>query len=230
MSKKGNFNPDRGVIIMPKIIDHQQRKHAIMMAALEQFALRGYSNTKISDITELVAVSRTTLYQYFADKGEILNYAVDFILEIIGRDYENLCDNAFLTSIEKLHYLFTNIMTDVLPQRRVISVLLDLLLIERRKTFRQRLRILRRLRDVRSIIEKILEAGIRQGEIRAMDVRGMAQIIIMILLSLMSNNAVTGGVSGETAMESFSILLQGLRFQHPDYTQAYPSTTLVRSI
>ncbi|MEV6426511.1 helix-turn-helix domain-containing protein [Nocardia sp. NPDC051463] len=50
---------------------HTSRHRALLDAAAQVFALRGYDNTTVADITAAAGVSRATLYVYFASKEEI---------------------------------------------------------------------------------------------------------------------------------------------------------------
>ncbi|MCK5735921.1 MAG: helix-turn-helix transcriptional regulator, partial [Spirochaetaceae bacterium] len=63
---------------MPKIIDHKQRKIAILRQAFSLFAQNGYQNTSLSQLAGACGISRPTLYLYFRDKEEIFTYAVKY--------------------------------------------------------------------------------------------------------------------------------------------------------
>lgn len=50
----------------------EERKKAILFAALELFVKRGYYDTKITDIAQKVSMSTGLLFHYFASKEELL--------------------------------------------------------------------------------------------------------------------------------------------------------------
>ena len=50
----------------------EERRRAILMAALDLFVKRGYHETKISDIAEAVPMSTGLMFHYFASKEELL--------------------------------------------------------------------------------------------------------------------------------------------------------------
>ena len=70
----------------------QQSRSKILEAALELFASRGFHNTSIEQIRKLAGVSKGLIYNYFADKEDLMNQIVfeemkqgDVIIEEMGR-------------------------------------------------------------------------------------------------------------------------------------------------
>ncbi|MDW3647458.1 MAG: TetR/AcrR family transcriptional regulator [Bacteroidia bacterium] len=70
----------------------QQSRSKILEAALELFASRGFHNTSIEQIRKLAGVSKGLIYNYFADKEDLMNQIVfeemkqgDVIIEKMGR-------------------------------------------------------------------------------------------------------------------------------------------------
>lgn len=195
---------------MPKIVDHQQRKTAVMRSALECFARSGYANVSMADIASFAGMARTALYQYFSDKSEILDFAVDYALEVIGRDYEHLCDDPFLPAAAKIQRLFVSMVTDALSERKIMAVIMNLVLADRRGLSRQRIRIFRRIADLRLTIRKILDSGLRLGQLRRLPPGPMARTLTALLLAILYDVAVLDGRSGADSIASLEILLAGL--------------------
>ncbi|MFQ5947389.1 MAG: TetR/AcrR family transcriptional regulator [Acidimicrobiia bacterium] len=70
-------------------------RREILDAAAELFSIQGYSATSFADIAGLVGIGRTTLYEYFVDKEDILVNLVEENLpevldEIVGALPEGL--------------------------------------------------------------------------------------------------------------------------------------------
>jgi AcrR family transcriptional regulator len=62
---------------MPKIIDRGKKTADISEAALKVFGDRGFSRTRMEDIAKEAGIGKGTIYEYFRDKVDILNYVVN---------------------------------------------------------------------------------------------------------------------------------------------------------
>jgi AcrR family transcriptional regulator len=62
----------------------EERRHSILTAAKEMFAINGYHNTSISDIIKRAGIARGTFYLYFKDKREIFDALFDQLLQKIN--------------------------------------------------------------------------------------------------------------------------------------------------
>jgi AcrR family transcriptional regulator len=61
--------------------DPAGRRQAILDAALDLFARRGFQGTSVREIARGVGVNEATLYHYFASKADILDAIIDILLE-----------------------------------------------------------------------------------------------------------------------------------------------------
>lgn len=60
------------------IAEHkEQTRREVLSAAEELFQSQGYSETSLGDIAAFVGIGRTTLYEYFSDKEDILACMVE---------------------------------------------------------------------------------------------------------------------------------------------------------
>jgi len=67
------------------------RKAEIIKAAIEEFSLKGYHRTKVSDITKKVGISTGTFYIYFENKRELFIEVVEEVFRhIIGDAARNI--------------------------------------------------------------------------------------------------------------------------------------------
>lgn len=62
---------------MPRVVDKKKKAAAIAQAALETFRKTGYHRARMADIAEAAGVGKGTLYEYFADKADLLRFLFD---------------------------------------------------------------------------------------------------------------------------------------------------------
>ena len=195
---------------MPKLVDKEQRKFDIMQAAVSKCYEDGLSRLSIGDIADATGVSRTLFYQYFTDKNDILDYALDYALEVVGRDYERLSSNVFLSAPEKIFRLFENILSDAITERKTIAVLLSIVSEREPGLRKSRLRIWGRIYSIRQSLKRILSYGIERKEIRPLDVKAMSTVLTHLALSLVQSLTLGKSSNSAAIRHSLSILLKGL--------------------
>ena len=66
---------------MPKIVDKEAKKLAILHAAMHVFARQGVVKTKMIDIARYAGIGKGTIYEYFRSKEEIFNSAFQYFFE-----------------------------------------------------------------------------------------------------------------------------------------------------
>jgi AcrR family transcriptional regulator len=65
-------------------VDRQERKAALLRAARDVFADKGYHDAKVEDIAERANVAKGTVYLYFKDKRAVLEELVDGLFTRLG--------------------------------------------------------------------------------------------------------------------------------------------------
>ena len=69
---------------MSEKVDRQERKAALLRAARDVFADKGYHDAKVEDIAERANVAKGTVYLYFKDKRAVLEELVDGLFTRLG--------------------------------------------------------------------------------------------------------------------------------------------------
>lgn len=65
---------------MPKIVDKPQRRREIAQAALELFSKKGFTRTSVREIAEACEMAKGSIYDYFANKEDVLEELVSMAL------------------------------------------------------------------------------------------------------------------------------------------------------
>ena len=103
---------------MPKVSEEhkEQRKHQILMAAMEVFKRKGYEKATLKDIVEETGMSRGWIYLYFTDKIEIF--------EALLLHLDDQLDGAF--SPQKLEQMtIISILREFLESYKLIFTTID---------------------------------------------------------------------------------------------------------
>ncbi len=58
---------------MPKLVDKESRRREMAAGLIELFARKGYENSSIREITDVLGMGKGTFYDYFEDKEDLLN-------------------------------------------------------------------------------------------------------------------------------------------------------------
>jgi AcrR family transcriptional regulator len=67
-----------------------KRKQALVIAATECFAAKGYHDTSVSDIIDRAGIARGTFYLYFKSKQEVFRFILDGFIEHLGRQIKTI--------------------------------------------------------------------------------------------------------------------------------------------
>lgn len=84
-----------------KIIDKEEKRGQIMMAAIRLFAQKGFEKTTISDIAAEAEIGKGTVYEYFKNKEEMIHQSFHFFLQQTEIDFQNILLEK-IPAVEKL--------------------------------------------------------------------------------------------------------------------------------
>lgn len=152
----------------------------LIEVARQLFDRQGMENTTISDIAEASKKGRRTIYTYFKNKLEIYNAVLSDEATAMVEHMQSIVDNPTLESPEKLRlFIIEHFKLRLRPRNAetLKNILrLDLGRIEK----------LRKLVASREelLLERILDEGIRRGEIRADRAREVRTFLVQMMLSM----------------------------------------------
>ncbi|MBI2401274.1 MAG: TetR/AcrR family transcriptional regulator [Gemmatimonadetes bacterium] len=157
--------PEAPVRLSPRVRAKRRRRRAeILQAALRAFRERGYHATTLDDIAHRLGLRKTALYHYFPDKEAIL-YACH--LESLG-ELGRIVSSArarVTRPAERLGYVIrehVRVMTDTLQGSPLAFEVTALSPPHQREIIKGRDAYERALRE-------LIEQGIREGELRAVN-------------------------------------------------------------
>ncbi len=74
----------------PKVVDKQEKKEQIVGAAIHAFAKKGFAKTTINDIAAAAGIGKGTVYEYFKNKEEIIDYTFNYFMHSMQFDIEEI--------------------------------------------------------------------------------------------------------------------------------------------
>lgn len=184
-----------------------QKKRFILETARKVFMEKGYKNVTMKDIVEACEISRGGLYLYFGSTAEIF-------MEVLRMETEEADD----------------VFSDSITEDATVSDILTLFLKEQKKELLRKKdnltiatyeyyfgesvpkkdNILKKQFDSAvKIIEKLIEAGVENGEFYCDDCRGTARNIMFVLEGL-KISAHTIGITAEIVDEELLFILREL--------------------
>lgn len=89
----------------PKVVDKEEKRDKILMAAIREFARKGLAKTTINDIAQAAGIGKGTVYEYFANKDEVVFHSFHFFMRSVEPDMESILI-AKVSSRVKLERLF----------------------------------------------------------------------------------------------------------------------------
>ncbi len=198
---------------MPKGIrlaaeDIVRRKREIFEVAARLFLKKGFAETSMREIAEAARVGKSTLYDYFPEKDDILLFALEQEMAKRNRAAAELAelDTDAVTKLGKLvelHYEF-------LACNQTVTLLLAESL---RLKPRNLKRLIDRREEYRHILQSVVECGMQEGHFRQVDV----PFALEALIGLMTLAFFEGfqGDPPEMARRAVDIFVNGICANHP---------------
>jgi len=92
---------------MAKVVDKKEKKDQIILAAIREFSKKGFARTTINDIAGAAGIGKGTVYEYFANKEEIINHSFQFFVRALELDFEEVLISDF-PAVEKLKHILNS--------------------------------------------------------------------------------------------------------------------------
>lgn len=196
---------------MPKGIpltdkDQNRRRHEIFGAAVQLFLKHGFQETSLREIAEKAGIGKSTLYDYFQTKEDILAWGIeDSILDAT----EEVREIAALPmpAIERLRKATQN-HAEMLASRRDFYVRLSFEV--QRLSLKTQERIQAGRHAYQDVIRQMIEDGIKEGSIRPVDSLFVARMLILAVTPTVLTTR-PSGTPHEMLDTAFDVILRGIQ-------------------
>lgn len=195
---------------MPKIVDHEQRREAILAAARQVFRERGITETNLQRVAARAGMSKSSLYHYFADRDALVMAAIEDAFDTEAA----LCQVQLAASgpVPDRMLGCLGAMLDVLAGWAEAGPLIfDFLSEERGRAHLRRLNV-----QIHRVLVPMIAAGQQERSIRQGDPEAMALVIVSMLNGVLLSELLEPGMSRPTQnREMFQILLRSALAEEP---------------
>jgi AcrR family transcriptional regulator len=196
---------------MPKGIpltqeDQANRRREIFDAAVSLLLAKGFQETSMREIAEAAGMGKSSLYDYFKTKDEILVFVIEEETRFVTQQAQaiavlDLPPDVRLRQIMAMHLQFMQANENLLVR---LGVEAQRLKVESQKRIQQARYV------YQDLVSDIIQEGITQGFFRNVHALNAARLLINSLLSVLYTTRPTGSAE-EMLDEVVEIFLNGLR-------------------
>jgi len=152
-------------------VEHEQRRKKILEKALTVFMDDGFENATFQKIADRCGITRTILYLYFKNKREIFTYSIKQLLLNVEENINQITADKSLKSADKIIKILMSIFDLVEKNRQLLCVVLDYLLHISKGDADPETKVRRRTLKFRRILSSLLIEGVKQKEIKKVDIK-----------------------------------------------------------
>jgi AcrR family transcriptional regulator len=195
---------------MPKGIpltaeEQAKRRHEIFHQVVNIFLRKGFQETSVREIAEAAGLGKSTLYDYFGTKDDILLYffedQLNYLTEAAQQiSVQNKAANERLRQITQMHMEF-------LQANR--SLFMKMSLEAQRLKPESQKKIQEKRYAYQDLIRALIDEGIREGAFRKVDSLLAARILITSMAPAVFTSRPTGTVQ-DMVKETLDIFLKGI--------------------
>jgi AcrR family transcriptional regulator len=194
----------KGIPLTKEELD--RRRHEILAATVGLFLKKGFRETSMREIAEAAGMGKSSLYDYFKTKDEILLWAVeDELLDLIAAA-QKIVDQP-LPAVERLRLVMKTHLEFLVSSKEFylkLSFEVQRLAIESQK------RIQVKRHAYQDMIRRLIDEGIQEGTIRPIDSLLATRLLITALTPTVFTSRPTG-TPQEMLDMAFDIIMIGIQ-------------------
>ena len=196
---------------MPKGIplteeEQARRRHEIFHQVVKIFLKKGFQETSMREIAEAAGLGKSTLYDYFRTKDEILLYFFEDEINDLTESAQKIVAQALpadvrLRGVVKVHFEYLQANKHLLMRLSVEALRLKL---ESQK------QIQKKRHAYQDLMRNLIAEGVREGVFRRVDPLVAARMLINTLTPVIYTSR-PSGTPQEMMEETLDIFLKGLQ-------------------
>jgi AcrR family transcriptional regulator len=182
-----------------------------MDCTIEVLMKKGYHDTNLRDIADGLGIGRTTIYQYFKNKDEIINTVINLVFKRLENECEAIIGDPYLTKIDKLKAIINVLADDCQREKSVSSFLINLWVILKMENSFFREKVENHVATIMGMIRSTLEEGIKSREIRDINPESMSLTIYGLIQSFIINRQIYHNASIIEQLNNINFFIESLR-------------------
>jgi len=192
------------------IIDHEARRHSIIVKAIQLFAEQGYDGVTYQKIADSCGIARTTLYKYFHNKRQIFTYAIWEASTISNQIFAYIL-NPKDSVVVRLDRLMEAVLKMLFQRHLMMIVVLDYLLAVQRTGKNLKRNIERHTVILKRILLRLIIEGVRKGELECKDPRGAVELLYTQLESTILRLTISQNADYDESLQRIRKVLELFR-------------------
>ena len=186
--------------------DQMRRRHEIFKASVKLFLKNGFQETSMREIAEEAGIGKSTLYDYFPTKDEILVWGVeDEIVDLAAGAQEIVAMP--LPAIQRLRKAMKN-HVEIMNASREFYLKLSFEV--QRLSLETQKRIQVRRHAYQDLIRRLIDEGIKEGSFRKVDSLFVARMLIVAVTPTIFTSRPTG-TPQEMLGTALDVILKGIQ-------------------
>ena len=194
----------KGIPLTKEELD--RRRHEIFDASVHLFLKKGFRETSMREIAEAAEMGKSSLYDYFKTKDDILLWGVEDQLFDLTTAAQEIVDQP-VSALERLQQIMKNHLEYLVANKEFY---LKLSFEVQRLAIESQQRIQEKRHLYQDLIRRLVDEGIRENAFRSVDSLLVSRTLITVLPPAVYTSRPTG-TPQEMLDEAFDIIMKGIQ-------------------
>jgi Transcriptional regulator len=196
---------------MPKIVDYDAKRREIASTAISVLVRDGILEANLGKIADECGMGRTTLYQYFRNIGELIDFSLADTFADLDAEADALLGDGEMDAVERLVRFMRYLERVAILDKDRMVLVLDFLLHPSRQSPGVAFDVQERTRVLRGELAKVIGRAVESGKLKPIDPGSMAFTLFAFIEAATVHGALYDNISLEDTMRDIELLIDGLR-------------------
>jgi TetR/AcrR family transcriptional regulator, cholesterol catabolism regulator len=183
-----------------------RRRHGIFQSSVALILKQGFHDTSMQEIAKAAGIGKSTIYDYFSTKDDVLLFVFEEELELLQRQAEALASQD-IPAQEKLRNILEAQLSFLINNKNFFMEI-SVQVMQLGKSGQQR--IMKKRYAYQDLLRSILEQGIREDAFRKINTRLAARTLIELIEMLVYTTRPTGSPQ-EMLADILEIFMNGIK-------------------